>query len=451
MGLRTKELSKSKGITLVALVVTIIVLLILAGISITLLFGEEGIIYKAIETSKRHEISRILEKLEIEKGNILLEKQENITIEKYLEHIVKQGIIDKEDIKDTENENVKNIIVENKYVFLVEEEENGNIKITYEGEVTKLKPGSLVLETEKDNYEDGESKATVPAGFAVSGIESEQKIANGLVIYEIPKEEIESVDWSSDTNKNGILDVQEKYNQFVWVPCTISGENGSIKYDRYAFTRANWQYGQNKGAYHSASNSYKIERKDYNGAYYYYETMPQVEQTSIEKYNGYYIGRYEAGRENDKVVSKRNQNVYNLISMTQAQSISENAYIGKSVKSRICSSYSWDTALKFMETKNSSYVVNTLGGNYNSASGGTGNIENTGYANSSMCNIHDMGGNVDEWTTEKCTGISDRTIYYVYRGGDCMADYLTRPAAVRNETPYDSGGDKIGFRLSLFL
>ena len=29
-------------------------------------------------------------------------------------------------------------------------------------------------------------------------------------------------------------------NEFVWVPCTIDGANGSIKYDRYAFTREGW-------------------------------------------------------------------------------------------------------------------------------------------------------------------------------------------------------------------
>ncbi|MGN1269881.1 MAG: Tfp pilus assembly protein FimT/FimU, partial [Clostridia bacterium] len=36
----TKEKQKNKGITLIALVVTIVVLLILAGITITALFGD---------------------------------------------------------------------------------------------------------------------------------------------------------------------------------------------------------------------------------------------------------------------------------------------------------------------------------------------------------------------------------------------------------------------------
>ena len=40
-------MDKTKGITLIALVITIIVLLILAGISIATLMGENGIVEKA--------------------------------------------------------------------------------------------------------------------------------------------------------------------------------------------------------------------------------------------------------------------------------------------------------------------------------------------------------------------------------------------------------------------
>ena len=41
------NMKKNKGITLVALVVTIVVLLILAGVSINLVLGNNGIIAKA--------------------------------------------------------------------------------------------------------------------------------------------------------------------------------------------------------------------------------------------------------------------------------------------------------------------------------------------------------------------------------------------------------------------
>lgn len=47
-------LKNQKGITLVALVITIIVLLILAGITISLTLGEHGIINRAEEAGKTY-------------------------------------------------------------------------------------------------------------------------------------------------------------------------------------------------------------------------------------------------------------------------------------------------------------------------------------------------------------------------------------------------------------
>ena len=46
-------MKKNKGITLVALVVTIVVLLILAGVSINLVLGNNGIIAKAQEAKTK--------------------------------------------------------------------------------------------------------------------------------------------------------------------------------------------------------------------------------------------------------------------------------------------------------------------------------------------------------------------------------------------------------------
>ena len=45
--MKKRSLKEQKGITLIALVVTIVVLLILAGVSISMLSGENGIIRQA--------------------------------------------------------------------------------------------------------------------------------------------------------------------------------------------------------------------------------------------------------------------------------------------------------------------------------------------------------------------------------------------------------------------
>ena len=57
---------KTKGITLIALVITIIVLLILAGVSIATLTGENGILTRAVSARKKWEESSGKERIEIE-------------------------------------------------------------------------------------------------------------------------------------------------------------------------------------------------------------------------------------------------------------------------------------------------------------------------------------------------------------------------------------------------
>ena len=55
---------KSKGITLIALVITIIVLLVLAGISIVTLMGEGGLLSKATQSQKQTNEARSRRKFE---------------------------------------------------------------------------------------------------------------------------------------------------------------------------------------------------------------------------------------------------------------------------------------------------------------------------------------------------------------------------------------------------
>ena len=84
---------KEKGITLVALVVTIIVLIILAGISINLVLGDNGIITKAQEAKKQQKIAEIKEKISLEltsaetdaiiRNESLEEEQLNDIVSKY--------------------------------------------------------------------------------------------------------------------------------------------------------------------------------------------------------------------------------------------------------------------------------------------------------------------------------------------------------------------------------
>lgn len=60
-----KNIKQTNGITLIALVITIIVLLILAGVAISMLSGKNGILNRATDAKKRTEESNEFEKIKL--------------------------------------------------------------------------------------------------------------------------------------------------------------------------------------------------------------------------------------------------------------------------------------------------------------------------------------------------------------------------------------------------
>ena len=63
---RTKKFDRNKGITLIALVITIIVLLILAGVSIATLTGSNGLITRTNQAKEETEKAGAKEKVQME-------------------------------------------------------------------------------------------------------------------------------------------------------------------------------------------------------------------------------------------------------------------------------------------------------------------------------------------------------------------------------------------------
>jgi len=70
-----------KGITLISLVITIIVLIILSSVGIYLSLGENGIFTKAEEAKLKYEIGKTEEELDIKIGEIQLQKQGSATLQ----------------------------------------------------------------------------------------------------------------------------------------------------------------------------------------------------------------------------------------------------------------------------------------------------------------------------------------------------------------------------------
>ena len=121
------EVKKSKGITLIALVITIIILLILAGISIASLTGENGILVKASAAQETTKITEYREILIIIGNGLRSEKVlENLDTEEYMNRY--QDEIEKEDTfkgSKVERKNAGTIVVTTKeaYVYVVTEDE----------------------------------------------------------------------------------------------------------------------------------------------------------------------------------------------------------------------------------------------------------------------------------------------------------------------------------------
>ena len=285
-----KSYWKSAGITLIALVITIIVLLILAGVSIAMLTGNNGILTQA-KLAKENTANA-----KVEEERILAKNNEYI------------------------NAQLGNIV-----------------------------PGEYIKETKKDNYMDRNGEyATIPAGFTISAIPDEQTISDGLVIYDIPENEVKGVDWTSK-NDDGAYDVQTKYNQFVWIPVKSEEEyQRNNEFIAYNIINGKWEPYDTKLTKADVSYLPSSIQPDNDDP----ENNETAERKAVLKYNGFYIARYEAGNENSNVVSKQNATVYINKKQTEFKNLGKNMYSDKeSIKSAMCSGIQWDVLMKFIDGK----------------------------------------------------------------------------------------------------
>ena len=129
---------KEEAITIVSLVVTILILIILASITICLTLGENGALEKAESTKKQHNITRITRELDIKELEAAVNNNSKREITKFIQKLLDDRIIEEKDILDEYN--VKDgkcyIRVEEDYLFLIEENQKENdLEITYVEEV----------------------------------------------------------------------------------------------------------------------------------------------------------------------------------------------------------------------------------------------------------------------------------------------------------------------------
>ena len=385
---RTKQQNQkfNQGITLVALVVTIVVLLILSSVSLNLVLGDNGIIVKAKEAAETTAAAQEKEAME---RNLLEKELEN----------------------------------------------------------------SLATPTPKPQPTDG---VKIPAGFYyVGGTKT-----SGIVISD-------NVNDKDKYKNKAVVGTDLLGNQYVWIPCTTDNTSSELQY-----TRTEWGV-EVDGDDNSRAIKDELTLTDASVTYSDADTANGInadvskeivaqikaEKASVAQYGGYYIGRYEVGKNSDTAVVKYNQTPYASITWSTAYGLAKKIITNSEVNSYLCSSYAWDTAVNFIQNnstaKNYATSIEGFNGNWNPQAvkdpsgnvikpAGTSQQLNTGLT-TQFCNIFDMGGNEAEFTTELNPGTSETV---VLRGGGY--NYHS-PAGYRWDN--GSGGALIfvGFRATLFL
>ena len=494
------KLKSKKGITLVALVVTIVVLLILAGVSINAVLGDNGIIKKANQAASVTKEAEVKEAI----NRTILEfylTNDYETLEDFLKAKVTEGKID----SVTKNADGTLTVKKGEYSVTVENKTNSS--------GGSSSGGSTGGETQTPEITIGEAKVVANSDGTGSAITDVASVYLGNTLYITFSHSITGGTTTVDKTIPYAVTANGTYT--FTVTGTVNGKsytkNVSVTVnqfkDVYELTYSDGivympeGFKIAKGSASTVQGGVVIEDKDgnqfvwvpvatiadYKRTWYtgdgtlskYSEALPEDEKTSVEKYKGFYIGRYEAGDKDsteastpalrtsssstsNKISIKANQAPYNYVTRTQAVSLAEGFATkqGYKAKTKLVSSYAWDTTISFLQKVNSDYGSSSEEGNYNDTTfsytditgatktkaEGSRVLVPTGQT-TPVCNIYDMGGNVWEWTTESYSNTNSPS---ALRGGGCNHNFANSPAGIRSHSSGTANAD-LGFRLTLFM
>ena len=462
------KIKQEKAITLIALVVTIIVLLILAGISISMLTGQNGILNRA---SKAKESTGVAQTEELVKLSITDALTQGL------------GSLTDANLKTA----LDNNIGAGKYEFSGDATNGWTVKVN--GKEYKIDSTGNISKTPT-----GGETGKLPTG-------------EGTTPYLPDEAKFEQVE-GTDLSTGLVIEEKATGSQYVWVEVpktaavypTAGVDISSFTYEEYTKIETDLHtYTNDYRNGTSYSDTWYDASKDTNeknlSDWYQsesdYNTAKKKMLKSVYQNGGFWVGRYEAGIEEEAnirkaktdtvtltPITKQNMYPYNYVTRTQAKKLAEQVESG-SYTSSLMFGVQWDLVLKYIETKNPAQKSNLLTnsttiGNYNnnlwnitnanakySTNSGssftacpkqkTSNASillTTGADTSfSLMNIYDIAGNVWEWTLENTSNTSSPC---AYRGGVCSRNGSSYPASNRgsNRTSYNL--NYLGFRLSLY-
>ena len=343
-------------------------------------------------------------------------------------------------------------------------------------------------------------KVPVPNGYVGSSVAGENEIDTGYVIYE-------GEEAVTDSN---VADAQKNRNQYVWVPVpdiskfygtdangkkwgkiyTFSSSTSS-GYDEITGTQPyNWSESNgvmtisSKTNYREPDVVAKYSSTGYDmdsrlktlgiGAKTTHEFLNQLEKefnnmvASVEKYGGFYIGRYETGNINQDtpVIQKGNTNISSQTWYNMYKRCKNIKGANTNVETGMIWGNQWDRTLMWLietgsKTKEQIADDSTSWGNYYNAtfeyvnSSGSTATKNEGSSTriptgsaeyTKANNIYDLAGNVRDWTME-----ADSTFYRVCRGGNYRSNGDYYPAGIRNSNYPTVSYYSYGCRSALYI
>ena len=315
----------------------------------------------------------------------------------------------------------------------------------------------------------------VPIGFTASSVTGEHTVNDGFVVYEGEGEVNDSNYWEESKGRN----------QFVWVPVadpsrlyTQDSSTGKIKSKLYSYSETGRNSSSNDNYEPGIVSNFDNEKyfARYNMQGYTREKLLQeleigLEETieSIEKYGGFYIGRYETGNVTEEyevpVVRRMNTDI-NYVTWYRAYVNSKNISMNLNIQPNLIYGCLWDETIQWLVDSGEKTVEeigsdSTAWGNYRNntfeyttTSGGTATksensstIIPTGSAEVTKANnIYDIAGNMYEWTAE-VNGSNYRRL----RGGSYYVNGDIYPASCRVSDYPSSSYNSYGARAYFYI
>ena len=420
-----ERLKTHKGITLIALVITIIVLLILAGVAIATLTGDNGIIAKAQQAKMQNDKANEKEQIDLAVLASKINNDASIdkkTLRKELDgisNLIESGI-------PTSDEYSFPLILVGKTGTEYEIDEDANVseKIDYSEVVVPTITATGNLANKPNIKEVRQGNIPIPQGYNyIKG----DKIGGAVI-----------TDAASGEEKVG--------NEFVWVPVdtlsnmavptsgTDANRNTNYRGVLYnwgtdATGNTAWNWSADSTSYREPANSSSdstSKNSSWTSTLYQEEYNKMIK--SVSQYGGFYVGRYEMSLNSE---TKNAESKYGATS-ANAKDTDTNQWYGlynraktyapENASQKVVSSMIWgsqyDAMLKWMKgnkinvtsSSPTDLSIGTTSRNTTRVTGGANNGQTV--SKDKLSNIYDLLGNSLEWTQE-----TNNTYYRVIRGG----------------------------------